>query len=1009
MNTTNNTFNAGELTPLLTCRLDIEKRASGCKKLENFLVLEHGGITKRPGINTVSGIPAGNARFIHFQYSATDVAIIVLTDCLATIFMNDAAVQTVATKWTGDMLSEIRYVQVNSVGWIVSSITPYQIKWNGETFSFVEFPFTFPPLGITGEVNDIRVRKANGWIEVDSKTITFNDGDLLSVVGRIPEGELNVLCNSRGDKNNPNIGTMLTESNNLSNTNVSSGQCVKVIEGDYILYYTAIKNYSYASHYGGQKYPVSYPDYFRPGYTGFSTRESGQDYMEVIGDWEFNPSGIWSGTWAIERKYVDGEVADLNWTEIGRTSSIKGQESNKQLAGNEENLAWFRISLIKWNKDASVFTEARLVRLSKDQRVVLRVFNDDTKSIYGMTSFRTSGGTSLSAEAVFSSWTISSVGKRKQNVEIYYGDKYIPTTIEGQINGDKINIEASNGSNLQQWLSAGGVIRWSHKISPAHVIANYSIPQRHAQAYSPANLGGYCDMDYRDFPAGTVILFDGKYFTFVRDFVWSRDQGELREPISLVGGNKSWGCDSMAAMYDRLPRGKDQPFALAGIVIQSGISQKYSDLKCVTGSALTMDHSIRDDGATRTWIQRVPINQGTQVSLHQVDIFDTVTSRAELSPKPLQASVVHGYWRSVEHLDTYDVTLAAFSSRNGYPSAIAFHQGRLWFGGTAREPQTVWASRVDDYSNFETDANDDSALKFSFLATTQDRIKWIIPSTNLLVGTESSEWSIRNSNDKAITASSFQITKHSSYGSSDVVPFNAGTGVIYVQKGSVRMQELSYDWGQDTWVSQDMTLLAEHIGKRGFRTMAYQRIPQPIIWCVLKDGGLVGCTYNREQNVIAWHRHSLADGAEVMDVVVTSEMSNGELSGAECVWLICKKNGENTVRKMSFTHQTHSDDQMAIRSEMVSLPLDLVGNDGSTLGRKKRLASSSFRVTDGSSAFASVEGDPLQEVRFDNIEDGWTFHQYESGHHKEVCPIVAHEAGEPFTLIGIVNNWEVGQ
>lgn len=42
-------FNAGELTPLIAERVDIEKYESGCKKLENMLPRVYGPVERRPG------------------------------------------------------------------------------------------------------------------------------------------------------------------------------------------------------------------------------------------------------------------------------------------------------------------------------------------------------------------------------------------------------------------------------------------------------------------------------------------------------------------------------------------------------------------------------------------------------------------------------------------------------------------------------------------------------------------------------------------------------------------------------------------------------------------------------------------------------------------------------------------------------------------------------------------------------------------------------------------------
>ena len=69
------------------------------------------------------------------------------------------------------------------------------------------------------------------------------------------------------------------------------------------------------------------------------------------------------------------------------------------------------------------------------------------------------------------------------------------------------------------------------------------------------------------------------------------------------------------------------------------------------------------------------------------------------------------------------------------------------------------------------------------------------------------------------------------------------------------MRELAYNFDVDGYIAPDMTILAEHITEGGITQMAYQQEPNQIIWLVRGDGELVGFTYQREQQVTAWHRH----------------------------------------------------------------------------------------------------------------------------------------------------------
>ena len=70
-----------------------------------------------------------------------------------------------------------------------------------------------------------------------------------------------------------------------------------------------------------------------------------------------------------------------------------------------------------------------------------------------------------------------------------------------------------------------------------------------------------------------------------------------------------------------------------------------------------------------------------------------------------------------------------------------------------------------------------------------------------------------------------------------------------------KIREFVYKFESDTYVAPDLTLLSEHVTKTGIIQIDYQQEPDSILWCVLTDGTLLGMTYQRDQEVIAWHRH----------------------------------------------------------------------------------------------------------------------------------------------------------
>jgi hypothetical protein len=78
ISTVKNIFNAGELSPKVYTRSDIDKWKSGCKTMLNFVPLPQGGVQRRPGFEYIATARNNNAaiRLIPFQFS-TDQAYII--------------------------------------------------------------------------------------------------------------------------------------------------------------------------------------------------------------------------------------------------------------------------------------------------------------------------------------------------------------------------------------------------------------------------------------------------------------------------------------------------------------------------------------------------------------------------------------------------------------------------------------------------------------------------------------------------------------------------------------------------------------------------------------------------------------------------------------------------------------------------------------------------------------------------------------------------------------------
>lgn len=200
-----------------------------------------------------------------------------------------------------------------------------------------------------------------------------------------------------------------------------------------------------------------------------------------------------------------------------------------------------------------------------------------------------------------------------------------------------------------------------------------------------------------------------------------------------------------------------------------------------------------------------------------------------------------------------------FNAVNKYPGVVAYHQQRRFFAAPTENIQNIKASRSGNFKNFNTSTpsqNDDS-LDFTLVAQQVHAIKHLVSLDELIALTAGGEWVIRGTDNGVLTPKSFYPKPQGQRGASDQRPLVVGGTVVYVDRTQTTVRELQYTYQSDKYDSADLTILAKHFFKNHtIVDWCYQQHPDSIIWAVREDGVLLGLTYNREQEVWAWHEHT---------------------------------------------------------------------------------------------------------------------------------------------------------
>jgi hypothetical protein len=246
--------------------------------------------------------------------------------------------------------------------------------------------------------------------------------------------------------------------------------------------------------------------------------------------------------------------------------------------------------------------------------------------------------------------------------------------------------------------------------------------------------------------------------------------------------------------------------------------------------------------------------------------------------------------------------LGAWSDTTGWPSCCTFFEERLWFADGSAKPQTLWGSAPGDYPNFAPSAADgtvtaDHALNWTIADDRVNKIVWLSAGRFLNIGTVGGEFTVQASNlNEGLTPTNITVRRDGTTGSADIQAIRIGNAVHMVQRARKKTFEENYSYQDDAFLQSETSLLSRHLTRGKINSFCYQQEPWSIIWHSLDSGLLVGVTYLRAQQKLAWHRHPLGGtNAKVLSV------SNNEADEQDECWMIVERtiNGQ-TFRSVEF-------------------------------------------------------------------------------------------------------------
>jgi len=251
----------------------------------------------------------------------------------------------------------------------------------------------------------------------------------------------------------------------------------------------------------------------------------------------------------------------------------------------------------------------------------------------------------------------------------------------------------------------------------------------------------------------------------------------------------------------------------------------------------------------------------------------------------------------VDFFDTSDVTAGNWESETGYedvwsnnrgwPRSTAFHEGRLYFGGSKSRANTIWGSRVIDYFNFDVGSGlDDEGVEATINTNQLNAIVNLFAGNDLRIFTTGGEFVVLQTGNNPITPASFFVRPQTRLGSKAGIPIEDLNGSsLFVQRQGKSINAFQFGDTTASYQVQNISALSSHLLKdpidMAARRAASTDESDRLFIVNGTDGSMAVYSIMIGQNVIAPSRFTtdgsfVAVAVEIADVyVIVKRTING--------------------------------------------------------------------------------------------------------------------------------------
>lgn len=236
----------------------------------------------------------------------------------------------------------------------------------------------------------------------------------------------------------------------------------------------------------------------------------------------------------------------------------------------------------------------------------------------------------------------------------------------------------------------------------------------------------------------------------------------------------------------------------------------------------------------------------------------------------------------------------AWSGARGYPRAVAFHEQRLCFGGTAAKPLEVYCSVGNGaYENFDKGtATATDAMRFEINGAL-NAIQWLLSDGNFLVaGTFGGLAFIGSTGvDTAFTATNVKARSGTSFGSSGYQGVHTNNTPVYTHSNTKSLYKAQYEDTNLKYSALDLTDFSDDILSGSSTYIDTVEQPDQTV-LVVSNGSLMCLSYDETQGdgtipLLGWYQYDIGGTIESVASVPTL--------GDDRIWVIVNRAGGRYV------------------------------------------------------------------------------------------------------------------